>query len=190
MTDHSNIAQLISRARRQLGLTQSELARQVGCRQSAVSMFERGHLTALARPTIKAILVALKLDAALADAPPNAPLPDNATESTTLLAYCPVFDCPSNIPFTVQGTLMLKPSTSPSATARHCAYCGELLERMCPECGIPINDGACCNQCGTPYICPPPELGGPETTLAWADRQRGRLRELGIIRVPVASPFS
>ena len=42
-------------ARRQQGMTQSQLAREVHCSQSAISMYESGHLDALAGKTVKTI---------------------------------------------------------------------------------------------------------------------------------------
>jgi len=180
MPDHLEIARLITAARRQRGMTQSELARQAGCRQSAVSMFESGHANALARPKIDALLKLLEIERPAADEASgespavSVPLPDKETGR-----YCPVFDCPSNIPFTVRDTLLIKPQIPPAANARHCAFCGELLESACPECDAPVNSGACCTQCGTAYISHPPPLAG-EHPAAWAETQRTRLRELGI----------
>jgi len=180
MPDHLEIARLITVARRQRGLTQSELARQAGCRQSAVSMFERGHANALARPKIEALLKFLEIELPVADDHAEAgSAVAAAADGTAPCSYCPVFDCPSNIPFTVQGTLLIKPQVRPDANARHCAFCGDLLERACPECGKAVKDGACCTQCGTPYISTPPRLAG-DNPAAWADTQRTRLRELGI----------
>ncbi len=181
MPDNLEIAKLITAARRRLGLTQSELARQAGCRQSAVSMFESGHANALARPKIEALLKRLEIDLPVADDHGEAASAVTAPESGTApSAYCPVYDCPSNVPFTVKGTLLIKPQVRPDANARHCAFCGELLERICPECGDAAKDGACCTQCGSPYISTPPSLAG-ENPAIWADSQRTRLRELGVV---------
>lgn len=179
MPDHLEIARLITAARRRRGLTQSELARQAGCRQSAVSMFERGHANALARPTIDALLKLLEIELPAADSH-TASSPAALPSSTTAHRYCPVFDCPSNVPFTVQGALLIKPQTQPAANARHCAFCGELLENACPECGAAVSGGACCAQCGSPYISTPPHLTG-DNPAAWADSHRSRLRELGLL---------
>jgi len=178
MPDHLEIARLITAARRRRGLTQSELARQAGCRQSAVSMFERGHANALARPKIDALLKLLEIELPAADTNTALAAAERPFNATSRL-YCPVFDCPSNVPFTVQDTLLIKPQVQPAANARHCAFCGELLENACPECGAAVNGGACCTQCGSSYISTPPQLTG-ETPAAWADSQRSRLRELGI----------
>lgn len=180
MPDHLEIARLITTARRRQGLTQSELARQAGCRQSAVSMFERGHANALARPTIETLLklLAIELPASDSDASTAAAAAKPFSRTATH-RYCPVFDCPSNVPFTVQGTLLVKPQAQPAANARHCAFCGELLESACPECGAAVNSGACCAQCGSPYISTPPGIVDENPTV-WADSQRARLRELGM----------
>ncbi len=181
MPDHLEIARLITAARRHRGLTQSELARQVGCRQSAVSMFESGHANALARPKIDALLKLLEIEVP-ADAGDASAGPATLTQTAANIChlYCPVFDCPSNVPFTVQGTLLIKPQPLPAANARHCAFCGELLENACPECGAPATGGACCTQCGSPYITFPPHLTGADAN-AWADTQRSRLREIGLL---------
>ena len=180
MSDQLDITRQVTVARRQRGLTQSELAREVGCRQSAISMFERGHANALARPKIEALLKRLELEMPSGSDDASAG-PETLTQSDGAIRhlYCPVFDCPSNVPFTVQDTLLIKPQVQPAANAKHCAFCGELLENACPECGAPASGGACCTQCGTPYISTPPRLTD-ENPSAWADAQRARLRELGI----------
>lgn len=179
MTDHQEIARLITIARRRRGLTQSELARQADCKQSAVSMFERGHANALARPKIDTLLKLLDIERPAEDAQTETPAAEPPVNMDAL-RYCPVFDCPSNIPFTVQKALLIKPLIRPPANARHCAFCGELLESACPECGTVVNIGTCCAQCGSPYISIPPQLGG-DNPAAWADTQRARLRELGLL---------
>jgi len=186
MPDLPEIARLITDARRRQGLTQSELARRAGCRQSAVSMFERGHENALARPTIDVLTKLLEIQLPGPDVEPDAqPAKAEPLPGETSRRYCPVFDCPSNVPFAVQGTLLIKPRVQPAQTARHCAFCGELLEDQCPECGTAANSGACCAQCGSPYISTPPGLAGGDS-VAWADTQRTRLRELGLLGTQTA----
>jgi DNA-binding XRE family transcriptional regulator len=181
MPDHLEIARLISAARRRLGLTQSELARKANCRQSAVSMFERGHANALARPKIDLLLNLLEIELPADDRDMAPPAAEQSAAKATSPRYCPVFDCPSNVPFVVLGTLLLKPQIQPAYSARHCAFCGELLEDKCPECGASANSGACCSQCGSPYISTPPELAA-DSPSTWAANQRARLMEIGLLR--------
>ena len=56
----------------------------------------------------------------------------------------------------------------------HCAWCGEVLERACPECGAPINAGAHCVRCGAAYLAGAPEhfdaerAATSERVLAWS----------------------
>lgn len=180
MNDAPNIAHLISEARRRRGLTQSELARQIDCKQSAISMFECGHENALARPKVDAALKLLGLERpretehASPAGIPSTPFSGHR--------YCPVYDCPSNIPFTVQSTLRVKPlpQAQPSIHAKHCAFCGELLENKCPECGCAVNPGACCIQCGAPYISIPPSTDEGRI-MAWVEAQHARLQSLGLL---------
>ena len=35
---------------------------------------------------------------------------------------------------------------------KFCAYCGEILEKRCPNCGAPVHAGAICAHCGQPYL--------------------------------------
>jgi len=174
MTKALDITRQVTVARRQRGLTQSALASQIGCRQSAISMYERGHAKALAQSKVDAVLDFLEIEKPTTSAEESA-----SAKSAGAPRYCPVFDCPSNSPYTVQDVLLCTPRPQPSSTGRHCAFCGELLERACPECGTAVNSGACCMQCGTPYVAAPPHLNGGNHT-AWADSQRTRLRELGL----------
>lgn len=179
MTSLTKIAQLITEARRRQGMTQSALAHQIGCKQSAISMFERGHENALAHSKVEAVAKLLGIDALT--------LPDNVTAlpvnaSSPPLRYCPVFDCPSNIPFTVQNKLLISPNPNLSSNSeKHCIFCGELLELACPECGETINSGACCALCGTPYISVPPDESNTAPIVAWVEAQQQRLRTLGIL---------
>lgn len=181
ITEISNLARLITDARRKRGITQSELAQQVGCKQSAVSMLERGHESALAWPKVEAILKHLGIDIPKVTENASMPVTHSSTERPRL-RYCPIYDCPSNIPFTVQQVLLIKPNPSvqPATGDKHCTYCGELLEQQCPECGSAVNNGACCAQCGTPYISIPPQNAADNPT-AWADAQRTRLNALGLL---------
>jgi transcriptional regulator with XRE-family HTH domain len=179
MTNLPDIARRITEARRTKGLTQSALAHQAGCKQSAISMFERGHENALARSKVDMILKLLGIEIAT-PAASTAAVP--VTTPPPALRYCPVFDCPSNIPFTVQSKLLLFPRLRvPPENSRHCHFCGELLENACPECGAAVNHGACCSQCGAPYISVPPDNAGTLSADDWTEAQHRRLRTLGIL---------
>ena len=173
----------LAKARRSKGLTQSELARLAECKQSAVSMMERGRGDALSRQKLAAVAEVLGVDAAryLEEASP-----DEGVAAPTVAGnsgICPVFDCPSNIPYIVNGRMLVLPRSGSAGSGRHCAYCGELLERQCPECGAAVAAGrACCGECGEPYVAVPesPEAGSSNWA-EWSDRQRARLAEIGII---------
>ena len=166
---------LIRNARRSKGLTQSELARLVGCRQSAISMFEGGHADALAKKTIMAIGEKLSIS-------PELLVAEETIEGTRVLTlkYCPVDACPSNIPYVVRDEVFFKPSMSvgPSGESTRCGLCGELLEETCPnaECDAALAEGSFCRECGTPYVA---RSGGRITNAeVWAERIRSRISEL------------
>ncbi|MGN0886251.1 MAG: helix-turn-helix domain-containing protein, partial [Candidatus Spyradenecus sp.] len=141
----------IREARQQRHLSQSALARKVGCKQSALSMFEGGRQTALNAQIIG------KLCAELGLLPPNAQELAAAQgvneRSEQLRSYCPNPECPSNLPITVGARHLLVPRGHLLSEGEcHCAWCGEVLERACPECGAPVNEGAFCSHCGTAYL--------------------------------------
>ncbi|MDD5705349.1 MAG: helix-turn-helix transcriptional regulator [Kiritimatiellae bacterium] len=152
-------------ARRAKGMTQSELAGQVGCQQSAISMLEAGRMEALARPTVEKMAALLGVD--LDTEPARDALP-SATGSGR--GFCPNGDCPSNVPFAIGGELIFWPRRQPVEGGRHCAFCGEVLERVCRQCGAPATEGACCATCGTPRV-PPPPLGDSDLD-HWAETRR------------------
>jgi len=147
----------LAKARRAQGRRQTELAAQVGCTQSALSMFEGGNPTKLSEETVKKLCEVLGvpfLEAAL-------PVADGAFSGTSevlrdVRGFCPNSQCPSNVPYVVDGRLFYRPSrnvASPTGGVR-CTQCGEVLEMRCPVCGAPLNDGACCAACGAPYVTP------------------------------------
>lgn len=158
--------------RRALGLTQADLARQVGCQQSAISMLEGGRTDAVGRPTLEKIAGLLGVElapegAATAAAPRVAP--------TAGHRHCPSGACPSNVPFAIAGELVFWPRAQPAGFGRHCAYCGEVLASTCRRCGSPATAGACCRDCGTPWIDPPEEaLRHAES---WAESRRKAIAE-------------
>ena len=151
------------------GMNQSSLARAVGCQQSAVSMFEAGMSTKLSDETVQKMATVLGIDLAElikaeekkaetgAEGTFAVPASSVSPASQRVVSgYCPNGHCPSNVPYVVNGQLFYRPSrriASPTGGVR-CAQCGELLEMHCPFCGAPLNDGACCAVCGSPYVTP------------------------------------
>ncbi len=159
-------------ARRARGMTQSDLAAQAGCKQSAVSMLESGRMEALARPTVEKIAALLGVELGPAE---SAAAPPAAVVSPAGRACCPNGDCPSNVPFVVGGEAVFWPRRQPAGGGRHCAYCGEVLESRCRRCGAPISEGACCSVCGTPRVLPPPAAAAdPE---GWCEMRRRQIAE-------------
>ena len=156
-------------ARRAQGIAQSALAKQAGCTQTAVSMMENGKADALSRETIAKIAKILKVEL---DDPAE---PAAVVTAAAGAAVCPNGDCPSNIPFAVGGQLAFWPKSQPSG-AKFCAFCGEVLEHSCPNCGAPIVEGAFCRRCGSPLVMPP--AGDIADAAAWAAARRREIAEL------------
>jgi transcriptional regulator with XRE-family HTH domain len=159
----------IAQARRKKGVTQSELAQNVSCKQSAISMFERGNPNALSSEKQQAI--AKLLDIAWP------PLDDIASESPSTLAFCPNFDCPANYPYRVANQLLFMPYLAHDSNSTNCKYCGEVLEKACPNCKTHFQSGACCQVCGTAYISIP-EPTNAEHNENWLQMQRKIIQEL------------
>ena len=142
-------------ARRAKGLRQTELAAQVGCTQSALSMFESGQPTKLSEETVKKLSDLLGVPL-LEEMSSVVAVPMTALhESLNVIhGFCPNCQCPSNVPYVVEGRLFYRPSrkvASPTGGVR-CTQCGEVLEFKCPSCGAVLNDGACCAACGATYV--------------------------------------
>lgn len=157
-------------ARRSRGLTQSALAEQAGCKQSALSLMESGRTEALARGTVEKIaaILGVTLDPAT-DTAAAAPAPP----PTAGHAVCPNGECPSNVPYVVDGELLFWPRRQPSPGGQHCVFCGEVLERSCRQCGAPAAEGACCPRCGAARVAPPPSAASDAA--AWAEARRRKL---------------
>ena len=147
----------IKEARRAAKISQGELASELGCKQSAISMFEQGDGTKLNDDVIGRLSKKFGI-----------PLPSNeeegAAEPARIVAegkraaahtgYCPNASCPSNRRYEVEGRVFARPDREEAdpAGGRYCAVCGEVLERRCPGCGAAVHDGAVCSFCGEPYI--------------------------------------
>lgn len=162
-------------ARRDKGLTQAEVAARVGCLQSQVSMLEAGQPNKVARETLEKVANLLEVE-----------LPTGVVEDKPIVidrpvfahAYCPQPDCPSNKPYVVGGELFFWPAQQPGVPrpGHRCAWCGEVLAFVCPKCGAAAGVGACCRECGTPFVAAPPMLEvAPEI---WAAQRRAEIAEL------------
>jgi DNA-binding XRE family transcriptional regulator len=165
----------IARARRDKGMTQSALAQAVGCKQSAISMLESGQPEKLSQEAVAKIasLLEVTLESPASKLTPDLSFP---ASFSAVQCYCPSAACPSNVPYTVAGDLLFWPRPQPGAAGgRHCAYCGEVLERQCPHCGAGVTAGACCHTCGGAKVTntlPP----GTDCE-AWAVRRRSEIEE-------------
>ena len=153
-----DLCRKIAQARRDQGISQTALAQELGCKQPAISMFEAGDGTKLSEEMVKKLAtrfgISLDVQPKVADGNlENKGTIDNVAQSA--LAFCPNCQCPSNVPYVVEGRLLFRPSNpiaAPVNGSRRCAVCGEVLERRCPACGAPLNSGACCVVCGMPYV--------------------------------------
>ncbi len=158
-------------ARRERRMSQSELAAAVGCKQSAISMFETGRVGALSTDKIRAVCKQLAIEM---------PAEGAVARSVETSGFCPAFDCVSNIPYIVAGHVYLLPAFQAlSSSSKHCRYCGERLEVRCPECGALASVGACCRTCGAAYIAAP-EMG--ETSHLWVSERQRELHDVQLLK--------
>jgi transcriptional regulator with XRE-family HTH domain len=148
----------VKAARREAGLSQSFVAAEVGCKQSALSMFEQGDGTKLNDETVKRLATRFHLEELLEKevSPVSqrvAAQPARLERSSTK-GFCPNPHCPSNHRYSVEDRLFAKPDRAAAdpLNGTFCAMCGEVLEKKCPNCGAPVHDGAVCTFCGVPYI--------------------------------------
>ena len=147
----------LKEARKAKGLSQTALAQVVGCKQSALSMFEAGDPTKISDETVEKL--ATHLGVKLVEKTEKSA---DSSENTVPLkpmgqvqfGFCPNGHCPSNIPYAVEGKLFYRPSRQniSSTGGTRCVHCGDVLEMRCPTCGAPINEGACCAICGQSYV--------------------------------------
>ena len=142
-------------ARREAGLTQGQLATEVGCKQSALSMFEQGDGTKLNDEVIEKLAKKFNLSLKPASAQSQTPPPLHSSTPPPLHhGFCPNPHCPTNKEYFVEEIRLFLPDRAAADPigGKYCAMCGELLERACPNCGAPVHDGAICSICGQPYI--------------------------------------
>ena len=139
-------------ARHAAKLSQSELASEVGCKQSALSMFEQGDGTKLNDAVIGKL--AKKFGISLEASAPASEFIGATTVASASHGFCPNPKCPSNVAYAVDGRTFLRPDRAAAdpVGGKFCALCGEVLEKRCPNCGAPVHDGAICSFCGEPYI--------------------------------------
>lgn len=149
----------IREERRNAGLKQTELAAAIGCKQSALSMFEQGDGTKLNDEAIRRLAERFKFriedftreTESVGDEVPAAPVMSVAQAGT---GFCPNPCCPSQHEYFVEARRLLVPDRAAQdpVGARYCAICGELLERRCPQCGAAVHAGAVCSFCGRAYV--------------------------------------
>jgi transcriptional regulator with XRE-family HTH domain len=161
------ICKQIAQARREKGLTQTALAAEVGCKQSAISMLEAGQASKLSKENVEKIAAVLGLKI-------QTSAPKMIPATGVAQGFCPNALCPSNTPYLVQDQLTFHPQLQRN---KHCAYCGELLETHCANCATPIHaEGAYCSLCGEARVTNTlsPEIPIP----AWVLERRRELIEL------------
>ncbi|MFC1452476.1 helix-turn-helix domain-containing protein [Verrucomicrobiota bacterium] len=172
-----NLPQTVRWKRRDRNMTQSELAELVGCRQSAVSMYEAEKPSKLSRKNVERIAEILEID--LSAFPVEREREEQATRLS--LKYCPIDTCLSNIPYAVHGSLHFKPTMirGEGVSKSRCTCCGEVMESTCPnpDCRAELVEGAVCPRCATPYVTTTVEVAG-WAAVQWAAEQRAMIREV------------
>lgn len=143
----------IALARREAGISQTELAAEIGCKQSALSPFERGDGTKLSDETIQRLSEKFGIPLPKTESA-QLPVIDFHPTASSGTGFCPNPDCPSHHKVNIGGRQLMVPDRklADPVGGRFCAYCGEVLERKCPNCGSPVHDGAVCSFCGKPYV--------------------------------------
>lgn len=149
-------------ARRAAKLSQSELAAEVGCKQSALSMFEQGRPTKLNDEVVEKLAKKFNISLTPPPSTSTSTFPSNSNSNfistfpsnLPLRGFCPNPNCPSNKPYVVDGRELRLPDREMAdpVGAKFCAICGEVLEKRCPNCGSPVHAGGICSLCGEPYV--------------------------------------
>lgn len=150
------VCKKIKEARRKAGLSQSQIAKEINCKQSALSMFEQGDGTKLNDEAIERLCAKFSINIE-EEANNN----ETSIKSASLVSikssskgYCPNPKCPTNRKYEVESKIYYLPDrdSADPVGGKYCAMCGEILEHVCPNCGAPIHHGAICSICGEPYI--------------------------------------
>ena len=147
----------IREARRSRGLSQSELAAEVGCKQSALSMFEQGDGTKLNDAVVERLAKKFGVDinATAAECEEGSqPTVVQIGSQSPAAGFCPNPKCPTNRLYKVGGRDCYRPDRTAAdpVGGKFCAICGEVLEKKCPNCGAAVHDGAYCSFCGSAYV--------------------------------------
>ena len=149
----------LKEARRLAKLSQSEVAAEVGCKQSALSMFEQGDGTKLNDEVIRRLAekFGVSLVTSARSAEVSAPVDFPAAAAVGVRGFCPNPKCPSNRAYEVCGRTLFQPDrlAADPVHGKYCALCGEVLEKRCPNCGVSVHDGAICSFCGESYVAVP-----------------------------------
>lgn len=156
------ICRKLKEARRERGLSQSALAREVGCKQSALSMFEQGDGRKLNDEVVKKMAAKFGIELGeLSEENEKVVVPPlfvsklAASEPIRpVRGFCPNPHCPSNHAYRVEEKVLYRPNREEADPigGKYCAICGELLEKRCPNCGSHVHEGAICSVCGEPYV--------------------------------------
>ena len=147
----------LKQARRAAKLSQQEIAAEVGCKQSALSMFEQGDPTKLNDEVVEKLAKKFNVNlhpSAVADTAAVLPRSPVLQRPSAHTGYCPNPNCPSNHRYEVEGRVFAMPDREAAdpVGGKFCAMCGESLNRLCPNCGSPVHAGAICSICGEPYV--------------------------------------
>lgn len=146
--------QKVKLARKDRGISQSSLAAEVGCKQSAISMFEQGDPTKLSDDVVEKLAEKFGIVIEKVDEKPSAPFAIAIEQYIPGSGFCPNRNCPSNTLYEVDGQRFYLPDRKKAdpVGGKFCAFCGEILEKRCTNCGSVLHDGAICSICGNPYV--------------------------------------
>ena len=118
----------VREARRSAKISQGELAAEVGCKQSAISMFEQGDGTKLNDEVIGKIAKKFGLDITSKEEgnPGSALMVPAHVCHNPHSGFCPNANCPSNHRYQVDGRQLARPEreSADPVGGRFCAMCG------------------------------------------------------------------
>ena len=152
------ICRQLKEARREAKLSQMDVAIEIGCKQSALSMFEQGDGTKLNDTAIRKLAEKFGVD--LSKKPKFVDAVDQTCDSSSVentlkgVGFCTNPHCPSNRAYDVEGKSLYLPNRALAdpVGGKFCAMCGEVLMKKCPNCGAHVHDGGFCSICGDPYV--------------------------------------